>query len=127
VTSCIRALRFPVVVLVAAAACHTPVNTVPAPVAPDDPITQYEIEIPDALEVKSVSFDATTFGDVSGSELAVTTTVGGRAFLKVYAVHRETGDQYFLIYEDIVHRKTPVQVIRFRPVPDSRVFSPNPS
>lgn len=126
-TSCIRALRFPVVVLVAAAACHTPVNTVPAPLAPDDPVTQYEIEIPDALEVKSVSFDATTFGDVQGNEFGVATQVGGRAFLKVYAVHRKTGDQYFLIYEDIVHRKTPVQVIRFRPVPDSRVFSPNPS
>lgn len=126
-TRYIRASFFPLLVVVAAAACHTPVNTVPAPVAPDDPVTQYEIEIPDALEVKSVSFDATTFGDVSGSEFAVTTAVGGRAFLKVYAVHRKTGDQYFLIYEDIVHRKTPVQVIRFRPVPDSRVFPPNPS
>jgi hypothetical protein len=126
-TSYIRASLFPVVVLVAAAACHAPVNTVPAPLAPEDPITHYEIEIPDALEVRSVSFDATTFGDVGGNELGVATQVGGRAFLKVYAVHRRSGDQYLLIYEDLVHRKTPVQVIRFRPVPDSRLFLPNPS
>jgi hypothetical protein len=126
-TSYIRAALSPVVVLVAAAACHAPVNTVPAPLAPDDPVTHYELEIPDALEVKSISFDATTFGDVGGNEFGVATQVGGRAFLKVYAVHCKTGEQYLLIYEDIVHRKTPVQVIRFRPVADWRLFSPNPS
>jgi hypothetical protein len=127
-TSRIRAPLSLVVVFVAAAACHIPpVNTVPAPLAPDDPVTHYEIEIPDALEVKAVSFDATTFGDVAGNEFGVGTQVGGRAFLKVYAVHRKTGDQYFLIYEDIVNRKTPVQVIRFRPVPDSRMFPPGSS
>ena len=115
------------VALVAAAACHTPVNTVPGPVAPDDPVAHYEIEIPDELEVKSVSFDATTFGEVSGTEFGVATQVGGRAFLKVYAVHIKTGDQYFLIYEDIRHRKTPVQIIRFRPVPNSRMVPPGPS
>jgi hypothetical protein len=116
-----------VVVLVAATACHTPVNTVPAPMAPDDPVAHYEIEIPEGLEVKSVSFDATTFGDVAGNEFGVGTTVGGRAFLQVYAIHHRTGDQYLLIYEDIAKRKTPVQVIRFLPVPDSRVFPPGPS
>ena len=126
-TRSIRASVLPVVTFVAAAACHSPVNTVPSPVAPDDPIAQYEIEIPDALEVKSVSFDATTFGDVAGNEFGVATQVGGRAFLKVYAVHLKTGDQYFLIYEDISHRKTPVQIIRFRPVPSSRMFPPGPS
>jgi hypothetical protein len=123
----ICASLFPAVVLLAAAACHTTLNTMPAPLTPDDPVTHYQLEIPDALEVKAVSFDATAFGDVRGGEFGVGTRVGGRAFLKVFAVHRQTGDQYLLIYEDIVHRKTPVQVIRFRPVPDTRVLSPGPS
>ncbi len=125
--SSIRAALVLVVAVVAAAACHTPVNTVPGPVTPDDPVAHYEIEIPDALEVKSVSFDATTFGDVAGGEFGVATQVGGRAFLKVHAIHSKTGDQYLLIYEDISHRKTPVQIIRFRAVPDSRMFTPGPS
>ena len=67
---------------------------------------------------------AMSFSDVSGSGNVTYTQVGGRAFLKVYAVHRETGDQYLLIYEDIKRRKTPVQVIRFQPVPGSRLLSP---
>jgi hypothetical protein len=109
--------------LIGGAACH-PVNTIPPPPSPSDPITHYDLEIPDALEVKSVSFDATAFSDVSGGGNWTSTQVGGRAFLKVYAVHRQTGEQYLLIYEDIAHRKTPVQVIRFRPVPDARVLTP---
>ena len=123
----IRAAVVPIMALVAAAACQGPINTVPAPAAPDDPIAEYEIEIPDALEVKSVSFDATTFSEVSGSQAAVVTQVGGRAFLKVHAVHLKTGDQYLLIYENISHRKTPVQIIRFRPVPESRMIPRGPS
>jgi hypothetical protein len=123
-TRCIRALVLPVVALVAAAACHTTVNTVPAPAAPEDPVAHYDIEIPEALEIKSVSFNATTFSEVSGNEFGVGSRVGGRAFLEVYAVHVRTGDQYLLIYEDIARRKTPVQIVRFRPVSDSRVFPP---
>ena len=34
-----------------------------------------------------------------------------------YAVHRKTGEQFLLLYEDIARRKRPVQVIRFRPTP----------
>jgi hypothetical protein len=70
-----------------------------------------------------VTFDATASADVSGGATGTSTEMGGRAFLKVYAVHRRTGEQYLLVYEDIEHRKTPVQFIRFRPVPDSGVLS----
>ena len=77
-------------VLSGSVACH-PVNTMPPPPSPSDPVKHYDLEIPDALE---------------------------------NAVHRQTGEQYLLIYEDIAHRKTPIQVIRFRPVPDARVLAP---
>jgi hypothetical protein len=126
-TSSSRSLLFPTILtlLGTAAACHT-VNTIPAPALPTDPVKHYDLEIPDALEIKAVSFDATAFSDVSGAGGGTSTRVGGRAFLKVYAVHRQTGEQYLLIYEDIDHRKTPVEVIRFRPVPDARVLSRDP-
>lgn len=112
-----------ILVLAGAVACH-PVNTIPPPPSPSDPVRHYDLEIPEALEIKAVSFDATAFSEVSGAGNVTSTQIGGRAFLKVYAVHRQTGDQYLLIYEDIEHRKTPIQVIRFRPVSDSRVLSP---
>src|SRR6266700_4038692 len=104
-------------VLSGSVACH-PVNTMPPPPSPSDPVEHYDLEIP------AVSFDATAFSGVSGAGNVTSTQIGGRAFLKVYAVHRQTGEQYLLIYEDIAHRKTPIQVIRFRPVPDARVLAP---
>ena len=110
-------------VLSGSVACH-PVHTMPPPPSPSDPVKHYDLEIPDALEIKAVSFDATAFSDVSGAGNVTSTQIGGRAFLKVYAVHRQTGEQYLLIYEDIAHRKTPIQVIRFKPVPDARVLAP---
>jgi len=93
------------------------VNTVPEPVSPAAAIQYYDLEVPLDLEIKGVDFSATTFSDVSGSGGGTSSEVGGRAFVKVYAVHRKTGDQFLLLYEDIVHRKRPVQIIRFRPVP----------
>jgi hypothetical protein len=91
----------------------SPVNTVPEPVAPTAAIQYYDLEVPADLEIKSVDFSATTFSDVSGSGGSTVSSVGGRAFVKVYAVHRTTGEQFLLLYEDIAHRKRPVQVIRF--------------
>jgi len=60
-----------------------------------------------------VDFCATTFSDVSGSGGSMSSSVGGRAFVKVYAAHRTTGEQFLLLYEDIERRKRPVQVTRF--------------
>jgi hypothetical protein len=98
--------------LVSAVACN-PVNTVPAPVSPTAAVQHYDLEVPADLEIKSVDFSATTFTDVSGTHGATSSAVGGRAFVKVYAVHRVTGEQFLLLYEDIEHRRRPVQVIRF--------------
>jgi hypothetical protein len=98
--------------LVAAGAC-SPVNTVPAPVSPTAAIQYYDLEVPADLEIRAVDFSATTCSEVSGSGGATASSVGGRAFVKVYAVHRTTGEQFLLLYEDIAHRRRPVQVVRF--------------
>jgi hypothetical protein len=90
------------------------VNTVPEPVTPTAAIQYYDLDVPPDLEIKSVDFSATTFSDVSGAGGNLSSTVGGRAFVKVYAVRRKTGEQFLLLYEDIVHRKRPIQIIRFR-------------
>ena len=110
-----RSLSSPCFLLLVVACA--PVNTVPAPVSPTAAIQYHDLEIPADLEIKAVDFAATTFSDVSGSGGSLTSAVGGRAFVKVYAVHRTTGEQFLLLYEDIEHRKRPVQVIRFVPVP----------
>lgn len=106
-----------IVLAVVVAACQ-PVNTVPEPVAPSAAVQYYDLEIPPDLEIRSVDFSATTFSDVSGSAGAMSSSVGGRAFVKVYAVHRSTGTQYLLLYEDIAKRKRPVQIVRFVPGKD---------
>ena len=109
-----RAL-FGVSLLVALAACHRTVNTLPAPVGPADPVHYADIDVPAGLEIRSVDFSATTFSDASsGAGGDVWSTIGGRAFVKVYAVHRTSGEQYLLLYEDIAHRRQPIQIIRFR-------------
>lgn len=112
-------MRFPVSlaatilpVVLWGAAC-SPVNTVPAPVSPTAAVQYHELEVPSDLEIKSVDFAATTFSEVSGSANLTATSVGGRAFVKVYAVQRTTGEQFLLLYEDIEHRKQPVQIVRF--------------
>jgi hypothetical protein len=90
------------------------INTLPAPVSPTTAIQYYDLEVPGDLEIKAVDFAATTFSDVFGPPNGTTTTsVSGRAFVKVYAVHRMTGEQFLLLYEDIAHRRRPVHVIRF--------------
>ncbi len=105
-----------VLILPGGIACH-PVNTVPPPVSPTAAVQYYDLEVPSDLEIKAVDFSATTFSAVSGGQGNVGSEVGGRAFVKVYAVHRTTGEQFLLLYEDIVHRKRPVQVIHFRRAP----------
>lgn len=123
----VRASVIGAVLVVAASvfAC-APVNTVPAPVTPAAPVQHYDLDLPSSLEIKSVAFDAALFTDVSGGPDAVGSQVGGRGFLKVYAVDRKTGEQYLLIYENIRERKRPVQVIRFRAVPDDTLLGQPP-
>ena len=95
----------------AVTACF-PVNTVPEPVQPSDPVEEFNLEIPDNLEVRHVDFSATMFAQGSGGQHVG--SVGGRAFLKVYAVDRGSGESVLLIYENVAERRQPVQVFRFR-------------
>jgi hypothetical protein len=100
--------------LATAVACVQPVNTVPAPVTPAAQVQRYDLELPPDLDIKAVDFSATTFTDVSGAPNAGTSSsVGGRAFVKVYAVHRTTGEQFLVLYEDVQNRRRPIQIIRF--------------
>ena len=109
-----RAIPHIIVAVLSGVAC-SPVNTVPAPVAPTAAIQYHDLEIPADLEIRSVDFSATTFSEVAGSRGITSSATGGRAFVKVYAVRRATGEQFLLLYEDIEHRKRPVQIIRFVP------------
>src|SRR5437879_12241001 len=83
-------------VLSGSVACH-PVNTMPPPPSPSDPVKHYDLEIPDALEIKAVSFDATAFSEGSGDGNVPSTQIGGRAVLKVHGLPRSSGPQYGLI------------------------------
>ena len=112
----------PVVAAALALAACGPTNTVPPPVAPGDPIQHYDLNIPESLQVQSVEFAATTFSEVAGYGGSTASEVGGRAFIQVHAIHRQTGEQYLLLYEDIANRKQPVQVIRFLPTSDATIF-----
>lgn len=109
-----------------AAGCTAAVNTVPEPVSPTAAVQYYDLDIPPDLEVKSVDFAATAFTDVSGFHGATSSTTTGRAFVKVYAVQRRTGEQYLLLYEDPAHRRQPIQVIHFRAAPDIQLSGGEP-
>ena len=96
------------------------INTVPDPVAPDAAVQNFELEIPQNLEVRNVDFSAVAYSDVSGSGGLVGSSTVGRGFLKVYAFDRGSGESVLLLYENIAKRKQPVQVIRFRPASRAR-------
>ncbi len=99
--------------LLVSAACTPTVNTLPPMTAPTTPTRDVLLQIPDGLEIRSVDYDVALYSDVSGGDLTFT-SVGGRAFVKVVAVDRRTGEQVLLLYENITKRPTPIQVIRFR-------------
>src|SRR5882762_3328593 len=95
-------------------ACNKTINTLPPTVTPTDPVQHYALRIPDSLEIKAVDFDAALYSNVGGTgDIGVGTTLGERAFVKVHAVHRKTGEQYLLVFEDIARRRDPILVIRF--------------
>ncbi len=95
-------------------ACNRTINTLPARLTPADPVQYFALRIPDSLEIRAVDFDAALYPNVSGSNNTwVDTKLGGRAFVKVHAVHRRTGEQYLIVFEDIARRREPVLVIRF--------------
>jgi hypothetical protein len=98
--------------------CTSAVYTLPEAVTPDAAPQRYDLEIPLDLDVKSVDFSIAAYSDVSQFNGAASTSLAGRSFIKVYAVHRKTGEQFLLLYEDAAHRRSPIQVIRFVPAVD---------
>src|SRR5439155_14005099 len=71
-------------------------RSIPSPrrLTPADPVQYFALRIPDSLEIRAVDFDAALYPNVSGSNNTwVDTKLGGRAFVKVHAVHRRTGEQ----------------------------------
>lgn len=103
-------------VLLMGVSCNPQLDTLPPPVPPDAPVRYYDLEIPADLEVRSVDFSATTYTDVTGThDSGPVSTVAGRAFVQVRAVHRTTGELYLLVYEDFARRRRPVHVIRLVP------------
>ena len=97
-----------------AAGCASTINTLPSVTNNEDPVEELTLYVPDGLEINSVDYNATLYSNVSGSTY-VGTKLGGRAFVKVYATHRETGVQYLLLYENFAERSRPIQIIRFEP------------
>ena len=117
-----RPWRYAAVLLVLAG-CR-PINTLPDPVSPTDPVQEFALEIPANLEVRHVDFSATTFADDAAIRQGPRTAVGGRGFIEVYAVDRATGEAVLLIYEDVGMRKQPLQIIRFKNVPGGQAREP---
>jgi hypothetical protein len=87
------------------AGCTHTVNTLPPLAAPGAALQEITLQIPNGLEVVSIDYDAALFSDVSGYSSAsiggTSTSLGGRAFVKVHAVDRVTREQVLLLYEDV--------------------------
>jgi len=106
-------------IIAAASACIRPPFPVPEPVSPVTSVQYYDLDIPSDLEIKTVDFGATPFTYVNGFNGNTSSTTSVETFVKVYAVQRQTGEQFMLVYEDIARHKRPTQVIHFRPVLDA--------
>ena len=95
------------------------VNTLPPPASARAETVEHVLDLPEGLEVRWVDYDAALAGNVSGAinpdvPTAVTTSLYGRAFVKVFAVERATGEEVLLVYDNIAQRSAPARVIRFR-------------
>lgn len=101
--------------LTVAAGCRT-TTTLPRIAQVNDPTKAVTLYIPEDMEVKSIDFSATMYGEQTSG---TTHSTEGRAFVKVYAVHKKTGEQYLILYENIEKRPQPVMVIRFEEQPTS--------
>lgn len=100
-----------------ASACSTTINTLPPVASANAPVRELMLEIPPGLEVRSATYTATMYSDVtgtSGSSGVTTTSVGGRAFVQVLAIDRASQEQVLLVYENLTDRRKPIQIIRFR-------------
>ena len=113
-----RATRLLLLALASAAACQQqPISFDPHPVSVTAPTLRYDLVIPRNLEVRSADYSATALGEVGGIEGSTRSRIEVRDLVKLYAVDRTTGEQFVLVYEDIAHRKEPIQIIRLLQAP----------
>jgi hypothetical protein len=104
-------------VMVGSTACGSTINTLPPVADPAARPQEVTLQIPEGFDIQSVSYSATMYPNVSGTSGTygvTTTTAGGRAFVQVLAVDRNSGEQVLLLYENVAQRAHPIQIIRFR-------------
>jgi hypothetical protein len=113
-----RRLFLPIALVAGVTACTSAINTLPPVTDAAAPVQEVTLQIPENFEIRSITYSATMFPNVSGTSGAygvTTTTAGGRAFVQVLAVDRNNGEQVLLLYEHVTQRPQPIQIIRFRP------------
>jgi hypothetical protein len=99
--------------LVAGVACTPqPIDTSPHPVSITAPPQRYDVEVPPNLEIKSADYSVAILSDVGGNRGSTSSRLEERDLVKIYAVDRTTHEEFLLVYEDVEHRKQPVQIIR---------------
>lgn len=111
-----RRIHLALPLLLLTVACNRTVNTLPRLARPASPVEQILLQIPEGLEIRSVDYDAAMYSEATDANLSFA-LVGGRAFVKVMAVDRRTGELVLLLYENITQRAAPIQVIRFVATP----------
>ena len=85
--------------------CIPSTFTLPKLSKPDAPVVLESLIIPENMEIISTDYIATMAADSS--------TWKGRAFVKIYAVHKETKEKYLLLYEELDKRSRPFKIIKF--------------
>jgi hypothetical protein len=104
--------RVVLVGLLLGAGCTSTVTTQPYPVSATAAIEQNDLLLPPGLEVRSASYSVTGLADVSGINGSTSSVVQVRPLVTVFAVRRNSGEQFVLIYDDLTQRKQPSQIIR---------------
>lgn len=89
--------------------CNPGVYTLPSYKAPEDPVGMKHIIIPQEFEIISSDYTAS----ISSTKDDGPASHYGRAFIKLFAKHKETGEEYLLIYEDIENRQKPIDIIKY--------------
>lgn len=95
------------------ASCSWNVNTLPPLLKKNEPPQQISLSVPENLDIRSVEFSASLYTDAESGTPTVPWDLGGRAFIHVHAVDRNTQEHYLLIYENVAQRKMPIQIIHF--------------
>ncbi len=94
-------------------ACLEPplVTLPPEPSATSRPI-ETTLYIPYGLIIQSVAYDVEFYTSSSEGDTYDDGKLG-RSFIHVHAIHRKTGVQYLLVYENTPVQSRPVQIFKF--------------